>query len=189
MKIGIIAPEWLAQLNQKILHDLGINSVNIKESKDLEGVNGLILSAGLHKEINVIVTNLQQELLNLINQQIVIMGIGDGIKFLAKDGLLQAMGIKVASGYKLTPESIFVNIPSIENKRFASIYLNQSSIVEVDPNIGILSKDKSRGPLVVRQGNCIACTFMVELSSDFCLYRYFKKMIIDSEKSIVNKTP
>lgn len=186
MRIAILAVQGAFVEHERILHELGADSFEIRQNKDLEqDFDGLVLPGGestvmgkLLKELNLF-----QSLKNKIKQGIPVLATCAGLILLA-DNLeddstryFQTLPVTVkrnAYGRQLGSFETVEDLKGIG--RIPMTFIRAPYIVEVSPDVKVLAKvDKKI--VAVRYKNQLAMSFHPELTKDNSVHRYFIEMV------------
>ena len=185
MKIAVLAIQGAFIEHEHLLSDMGIETIEIRQKKDLEkDFQGIILPGGESTVIGKLLreTGMSEILKEKILQGFPVFGTCAGLILLAKEisgesGHLQTMDITIkrnAYGRQLgsfyteqnfkelgTVPMTFIRAPYIE-----SVHGNVKILATVDGNI-----------VAARQKNQLVTAFHPELNSDFRIHQYFIDMI------------
>lgn len=196
MKIGVLALQGDFAEHQTTLQQLGINSIQVRLPRDLDGLNGLIIPGGESTTIGklAVAYGLMEPLREFAKNR-AIWGTCAGAIFLSKDAqrnqpLLEVMDITVernAFGRQVDSFEIDIDIPALETiepdmKSYHAVFIRAPLIREVRPPAEVLSRlpenaVKGSGRIVAaRQGRLLATSFHPELTEDDRFHRYFVEM-------------
>lgn len=186
MRIAILAVQGAFVEHETILHDLGADCFEIRQSKDLaRDFDGLILPGGestvmgkLLKELNLF-----ESLKNKIKEGIPVLATCAGLILLA-DSLegdstrhFQTLPVTVrrnAYGRQLGSFEVVEDMKGIG--RVPMTFIRAPYIAEAAANVEILAKvDKKI--VAVRYKNQLAMSFHPELTKDNSVHRYFMEMV------------
>ena len=189
MIIGILSLQGGTIEHLKHIKILGHEAVEVKETKDLEGIDGIILPGGESTTIGKLlnITGLMNPLRERILKGLPTWGTCAGMILLAKDldndyrRHLSLMNIKVkrnAFGTQIDSFKENKVIEKVGTKPLELIFIRAPYIVEVGENVEILCKVKEK-IVAVREGNMLATSFHPELTNDTSFLRYFIREFIE----------
>lgn len=176
LKIGMIGPDFLLRHNARIFQQQQINATPICTEKQLNQIDGLLITGWKNTDY---LWQLQQmrPIIYERAQQISLLGIAAGATALGKKGFFSSMDCNVTlrSGRHLT--TAILEMPGFTSDRFTACFLPDVRFQNLAPNLGILCQDQKRGPIVIRQGNHLACAYVAELTPQPYLYSYWLEMV------------
>lgn len=183
MNIGVLSLQGgvVEHLNQ--IKKLGFNAIEVKEPKDLEDLNGLILPGGesttMGKLLNL--TGLMEPMRNKIKEGLPTWGTCAGMILLAKDiendkrKHLSLMNIKVkrnAFGTQIDSFKINKVIHTISINTLELVFIRAPFVTEVGDNVEILC-EVNDNIVAVREKRMLATSFHPELTSNLEFLSYF----------------
>lgn len=179
MKIGILdfehilRPEDILFLRQQLQQP-----VFIEDLQQINKIDGLIIygqdKAGF-------------EMLSAHKQQIKlpVFGLGNGLLFMAqkilgeKDSYAHLGLLNITIKSNNTERNEKVLIPVLGRELIPVSYRNTPEIINVGPNVGILSTQGSV-PVMVRQGDYLGASFYPEIAKSVKIFGYFYEMVEDA---------
>lgn len=176
LKIGMIGPDFLLRHNARIFQQQQINAISIYTEKQLQQIDGLLITGWKNTDY---LWQLQQlrPVIDQRAQEISLLGIAAGATALGKKGFFSVMDYNASlkSGHHLT--TAILEMPGFTTDRFTACFLPEVRFHNLAPNLGILCQDQKRGPIVIRQGNNLACSYVAELTPQPYLYSYWLEMV------------
>lgn len=192
--IGVLALQGAFAKHIEMLVSVGTRAVEVREPKDLAGIDGLVLPGGESTTMSKMLTRweLIEPIRGLVTGGLPIYGTCAGMILLA-DRLVEwnklprigGLGVTVArNAYGRQIDSfeaaLEVRIPGageFEGKPFNGVFIRAPRIVAGSPaeDVEILSSFED-SPVLVRQGNIVAGSFHPELSGDTRLHAWFVRM-------------
>jgi len=185
MRIGILAVQGDFAAHAARLHDLGVESVEVRTVADLDGCDGLILPGG---ESTTQLQFLEEE------------GLYDAIrKFSAKGGaifgtcagaILLATEVKnpkqdslklldmtiLRNGYgRQLASDVFFGSSTLKKEPLEMVFIRGPIIENVARGVEVLAKHEGK-PALVQSEKILAATFHPELSEDTTVHEYFLKL-------------
>jgi 5'-phosphate synthase pdxT subunit len=191
MNIGVLSLQGgvIEHLNQ--IKALGHNPIEVKEAKDLENIQGIILPGGesttMGKLLNL--TGLMEPLRSKIEEGFPVWGTCAGMILLAKEiendhrKHISVMNIKVkrnAFGTQIDSFRTKKTIEEISEKPLDLVFIRAPYVTEVGEEANILCKvhDNIVG---VREKNMLATSFHPELTNNLEFLKYFIDKFIKSK--------
>jgi 5'-phosphate synthase pdxT subunit len=190
MKIGVLALQGAFIEHEAVLKRLGVEPVEVRLPKDLEGVDGVIIPGGESTTIGKLAVqyNLIDPLRELAQAGKPMWGTCAGLIFMARDvgrnqpllGLMDVTVQRNAFGRQVDSFEASLDIKGVDgDKLFHAIFIRAPLIEAVGQGVEVLARvDKDNEDVIVaaRQGNLLVTSFHPELSNDDRFHRYFLKM-------------
>jgi 5'-phosphate synthase pdxT subunit len=195
MKIGVLALQGAFIEHIKILRDLGVEAVEVRLPKDLEGLDGLIIPGGESTTIGKLATmyDLMEPLRHFAAEKPV-WGTCAGMIFMAKEigrdqPLLGVMDINVernAFGRQVDSFEVGLDIPVLSNgtsSPFPAVFIRAPRLLSADKEKGVevLARLADGTAVAARQGHWLVTSFHPELTNDSRFHRYFLTLASDNE--------
>lgn len=179
VNIGILDFEQILQpVDFSILQQKEQKLSIIKDLQQIDEIQGLIIYGQDS-------TFLESMLNNKKTIKLPIFGLGNALLMMAQkvegeDELnLGLLNITVKSKNNSIEEvKGRVLIPILGREPISVIYKNTPEIIDVGPNVGILSTQE-RAPVMVRQGDYLGASFHPEITEDVRIFDYFYEMVKD----------
>lgn len=173
MRIGFMGQKALLLKNQTIFAKLGHQICYPKRPEELAQLDGLWLSTCQTKEWVEWQTWRQM----LQNQpQLAVMGAVLGAVALAQNGPLALMDYQANYIETAHHTAELLRIPSWNDHRLTAIFGPKIRFDQIAPNLGVICQTADRGPIILRQGNLLAVSFIPEETADQSIYHYFLEM-------------
>lgn len=191
-KIGILAVQGDFEAHAAMLHELGVDTVEVRTAADLDNCIGLILPGG---ESTTQLQFLEEE------------GLYDAIrKFPAKGGaifgtcagaILLATHVKnppqdslklldmtiLRNGYgRQVASDVFFGASTLKKEPLEMVFIRGPVIEKVAPDIEVLAKHEGK-PALVQKGRILAATFHPELTDDTTVHQHFLKLAANGSSS------
>jgi 5'-phosphate synthase pdxT subunit len=190
MKIGVLALQGAFIEHEKMLQRLGVEAIEVRLPKDLEGVDGVIIPGGESTTIGKLAVqyHLIEPLRELAQAGKPLWGTCAGLIFMAKDvqrdqpllGLMDVTVQRNAFGRQVDSFEANINIKGVDGDLpFHAIFIRAPLIESVGAGVDVLArveKDNEEVIVAAQQGNLLVTSFHPELSSDDRFHRYFVKM-------------
>lgn len=188
MKIGVLALQGDFAEHIQVLKRLGVEGVQVRLPRDLEGLEGLIIPGGESTTIGKLAD--QYGLIEPIRQLAEtrpVWGTCAGAIFLSKDAhrlqpLLELMDIVVernAFGRQVDSFETDLDVPQLASagngqaRPYHAIFIRAPLIERVGPGVEVLAKLPDGKIVAARQRNLLATSFHPELTRDDRFHRYF----------------
>ena len=183
MKIGILALQGAIQEHKVMLEKCNVIPVEIRSSKDMEDIQGLIIPGGESTTIGKLMKKyeIDKEIKKL---KLPIYGTCAGIVLLSKEiidmkqkslGLMDISIKRNAYGRQIDSFEADLDIKGLK-KPFKGVFIRAPVIESFHNGVEILSEFNNK-PVLVRQDNILASTFHPELTDDTRIHEYFVGMV------------
>jgi 5'-phosphate synthase pdxT subunit len=188
IKIGVLALQGAFAEHIGILQQLGVVALPIHLTKELTGLDGLILPGGESTTISTLAQRfgLLEPLRELAQKGLPILGTCAGMIFLAKEvsnsdvTTLKLMNIGVkrnALGRQVDSFEADLTMPVLGEKLFHAIFIRAPIIEEIGPEVEILAQLPDGIAVATRQGKLLASAFHPELGHDLRFHSYFLDIV------------
>jgi 5'-phosphate synthase pdxT subunit len=179
--IGILAVQGAYHKHQEIVQKLGYSTILVKTVETLNQVDSLIMPGGESTAMILILKKhlLWEPLQNFCKNKPV-FGTCAGAILLAKNtehnavDTLNIMDITISrNSYGRQIDSFETEVEFNKNKIIPAVFIRAPKIIKYNQdNIRVLAYH-NKHPVIVQQGNKMACTFHPELTADNCVHEYF----------------
>ena len=187
MHVGVFALQGDVREHLQLLTSLGVESIEVRNAKQLASCDGLIIPGGESTTISKLIDifGLRDDLLAYIAQGKPVYGTCAGMIMLATEVLDEASGQQSlkAMDISVRRNAFGSQLDSFEaSVEFAAspveVAFIRAPIVErVGENVQVLSKLSTGVIVAVREGNLLATSFHPELTGDSAVHEYFLGMI------------
>ena len=185
MKIGILAVQGDFEAHAAMLASLGVETVEVRTSRDLEDCDGLILPGG---ESTTQLQFLREEgLFDAIKMFVekggAVLGTCAGtillattVKNPAQDslGLLDMVVLRNAYGRQIASD-VHTGTSSLKEEPVEMVFIRAPIIDRVGKGVEILAEYAGK-PVLVQKGRIMAATFHPELTDDTTVHRRFLEL-------------
>ena len=182
MKIGILALQGNYHQHKIVLDILGIQSLLIRNARELNGCDALIIPGGESTTISKQIDNNKLRL-TLSNYAIKhpIMGTCAGMIMLSSnestDNMtpLNIMDFKVkrnAWGRQVDSFSANINLNFDENRPFHAVFIRAPKISNIGKDVHVLASYNNE-PILITNGKHVVSTFHPEMGEDCRIHEYF----------------
>lgn len=188
--IGVLALQGAFREHCKLLESMNVKTREIRQSKDIKDIQGIILPGGESTTIGKLLVDLDimEPLKEKLKEGLPAFGTCAGMILLCDHienstqprlGGLDAVVRRNAFGRQVDSFETDLKLSFDNNEPFPAIFIRAPVIVETGKNVevlGAIPQDDSMRPVAVRQGNLLATSFHPELTNDRRVHEYFMKM-------------
>ena len=186
--IGVLALQGAFIEHQKMLEEVGAQTLQIRRAEQLDQLDGLIIPGGESTTIGklAIAYHLMEPLQRFVAQKPT-WGTCAGLIFLAKDigidaqpilGVLDVCVDRNAFGRQIDSFETDLMISGLEGEQpFPAVFIRAPLVREAQPGVQILAQLRDGTIVAVRQGHLLGTSFHPELTNDLRLHRYFYDMV------------
>ncbi|HET8998117.1 MAG TPA: pyridoxal 5'-phosphate synthase glutaminase subunit PdxT [bacterium] len=187
MKIGVLAVQGDVIEHLAILRGLGVDEVEVRVPRDLEGVDGLIIPGGESTTIGKLMVRygLDRAVPEHVGRGMAVYGTCAGMILMARRAsggeppLLRLMDIAVtrnAYGRQVDSFETDLEVPVLGPPALRAVFIRAPVIDEVGRNVEVLASLDGR-PVLAKQGRLLVSSFHPELASDDRVHRYLLDVI------------
>ena len=189
-RIGVLAIQGDYAAHADALVESGAEPVEVRNSEELDGLDGLILPGGESTTILKFLErrNLFESLKDFAATRPV-FGTCAGAILLAREvrhpaqrslGLLDAIVERNAYGRQID-SIILIEPTTLPGGPLEMVFIRAPRITATGPDVDVLAR-REEFPVLVRQGHLLAATFHPELSHDRRVHRLFVETVVASGK-------
>lgn len=190
LRIGVLGLQGAVREHIKSFNSCGVEAVSIKNSDELETVQGLVIPGGESTAIRRLLdnSNLVAPVIKFCQAQKPIFGTCAGLILLAKEliggekhnlGLMNITVARNSFGRQVASFETELEIDGVANC-FPAVFIRAPHIAAAAESVKVLSRCQDR-IVMVQEGHLLGCSFHPELTDDNRISQYFVKMV---EKSI-----
>jgi len=188
--VGVLALQGDVVEHARALEYAGAGAVEVKNRRDLERVDGLVVPGGESTTVMKLLDrfSLGEPIVRRVRGGMPLWGTCMGMIVAAHDvadleqPTLDLIDITVRrNAFGRQNESAEVDLPiaALGEPAFPAIFIRAPWIERAGPGVEILAERNGRG-VMVRQGNVLGTSFHPELTADPRVHRYFLAMIDES---------
>jgi pyridoxal 5'-phosphate synthase pdxT subunit len=187
VRVGVFALQGDVREHIRTLNSMGVESIEVRNAKDLSSVDGLILPGGESTTISKLIDifGLRNSLTEFIASGKPVFGTCAGMIMLAQEVLdaasgqrsLEAMDISVRRNAFGSQLDSFETEILFDGKSLNVAFIRAPIVERVGPDVKVLSKLPSGAVVAVRSGNLLATAFHPELTGDNSVHEYFVEMV------------
>lgn len=191
MLVGVLALQGAFKEHGTMMEKCGCRVIEVRKEKHLEGIEGLIIPGGESTTIGKLLKDweLFQPIKDKIDAGMPVFGTCAGMILLAKKiighneqphlGTMDVTVVRNAYGRQVESFEMDLRIPALGENPFRGIFIRAPYVISVEPHVEVMAEHDGK-IVMVRDGNCLACSFHPELTDDNRIHRYFMKMIEES---------
>ena len=189
MKIGVLALQGDYREHLQVLQSLGVETVEVRLSKDLEGIAGLIIPGGESTTIGRLAARYHLiEPLRVFARAKPVWGTCAGMILLAKkigrdQPTLGIMNIVVegnAFGRQVNSFQIDLEVSVLsdgDSKPFPAVFIRAPMLVAVKGDATLIAQLPDGTGVAAQEGKWLATAFHPELTEDNRFHRYFLSLV------------
>lgn len=192
MKIGILALQGAVREHRELLRRLDVETVDVLNPADLDGIDGLILPGGESTAIGKLMVryDLLSPIAELGHKGLPIFGVCTGLILLSKHinnseqyrlGLMDTYVERNAFGRQLASFEADMVIPAVGATPFHTIFIRAPYIDRASDRVKILLSCQDK-IIFAEQDNLLAAAFHPELTDDTRIHEYFLNKISSNNK-------
>ena len=195
MKIGILALQGSVEAHEKKLQELQVDSKQIRQASDLDGINGLIIPGGESTTlIHLLKINQLWDPLINFSKSSPLFGTCAGAILIAKSVIgtkqptLNLMDVQIARNAYGRQIDSFISLiypaPSWHSKDpIEGVFIRAPKVIEFGPHVQPLFR-LAEDCVLLQQDHYLISTFHPELTSNNVIHRYFINLCLDSKKKV-----
>ena len=187
MKIGVLALQGAFIEHQKMLKELGAETVQVRLPEHLNDLDGLVMPGGESTTIGKLATSYGlMEPLRKFAQEKPTWGTCAGRIFLAKElghnqqpilGLMDIVVDRNAFGRQIDSFEANLDITGLEGDPFHAIFIRAPVVTAVGDGVDVLCQLENGRIVATRQGHLLATAFHPELTHDSRVHGLFLSMV------------
>jgi len=186
MRIGVLALQGAFIEHEKMLGQLGAETVEVRLPQHLDGLNGLIIPGGESTTIGKLANDfgLMQPLRSFAVAKPT-WGTCAGLIFLARDagrsqpllGLMDVLVARNAFGRQVDSFETDLDVPALGEPPFPAVFIRAPLIERVGPGVEVLARLADGRIVAARQGHLLTTAFHPELTGDNRFHRLFLEIV------------
>jgi len=192
MRVGVLALQGAFIEHEKVLKNLGCETVQVKKREQLDGIDGLIIPGGESTTIGKLMNEFQltDRIKEIAESGIPIFGTCAGLILMAKEivasdqprlGLMNIIAHRNAFGRQVDSFEADLEVEGLDGEPFKAVFIRAPYIKEVKNGVEVLSRvgDKI---VLARERNFLAAAFHPELTDDDRIHKLFLEQIKKSNR-------
>lgn len=189
--IGVLALQGDVREHIQAIQAVGVDAVQVRTSKELASVSGLVLPGGESTTIAKLarIFDLFEPIQNAIKAGLPVFGtcaglillsdvITDGIEGQETFGGLDTVVRRNAFGHQTDSFETALEFVGIEGPPVAAAFIRAPLIEAVGDNVEVLSTLPSGGIVAVRQANILGISFHPEITGENRVHQYFVETMV-----------
>lgn len=190
MKIGVLALQGDYREHLQVLQTLGVETVEVRLSKDLEGIAGLIIPGGESTTIGRLAERYHLiEPLRVFSRAKPVWGTCAGMILLAKEigreqptlGIMNMVVERNAFGRQVNSFQIDLKVPILSDgnsKPFPAVFIRAPMLVAVKGDAALIAQLPDGTGVAAQEGKWLATAFHPELTEDNRFHSYFLSLVV-----------
>jgi 5'-phosphate synthase pdxT subunit len=178
--VGVLALQGGFEAHERMLHNLGARTRQVRVPDDLDGLDGLVMPGGESTTMTLGIERegLAEPLRRLAGEGTPILGSCAGLIMLDSEhlALMDMRAERNAFGRQIKSFEADLPISGIDGEPLRGIFIRAPWIAEHGPTVEILGEVDGH-PVAARQGQILAVAFHSELSDDDRLHRHFLERV------------
>ncbi len=187
MRIGVLAVQGDFREHLDALSAIGVEGIDVRMPRDLEGVDGLILPGGESTTMRRLIDRwgLRQPILDLAASGAPLFGTCAGMIVLARhidngdEPILPLLDVSVtrnAFGRQLDSFETELSVPILGHRPVHAVFIRAPVIADVGPDVDVLARLEDGRVVAVRERNIVATAFHPELAGETRFHRLVATM-------------
>lgn len=191
MKIGVLALQGAFIEHINILHQLGVEAVEVRLPEDLTGLDGLIIPGGESTTIGKLADTFDlTEPLRAFAAGKPVWGTCAGMIFMAKDigrdqpllGVMDVVVERNAFGRQVDSFITPIEVSEFDGEPFPAVFIRGPRLVEAHGDAHVMARLADGTPVAAQEGHWLVTSFHPELTGDSRFHEYFVKMVAEGEE-------
>jgi 5'-phosphate synthase pdxT subunit len=184
--IGVLALQGDFAEHIQMLGALGVSACEVRHSKHLDGINGLIIPGGESTTIGMLVDRYEMgdPIRDLAMEGTPIWGTCAGLILMAHDAgrqqpLLDLLDITVernAFGRQLESFEVSLDVEGLAEGSFPAVFIRAPRVRSVGEGVDVLARLDDGSVVAVQQKHLLGTAFHPELTQDLRMHAYFVGM-------------
>ena len=199
MLIGVLALQGAFIEHERMLARLGVEARQIRQRKDLAGIDGLIIPGGESTTIGKLLDLLEmtEPVREMGRAGMPIWGTCAGLILLAKEvgrpqtvlGLLDITVRRNAFGAQLDSFETNLPVPAFGAAPFRAVFIRAPLIEQLGPGVTALATLEDGTIVAAERDNFLATSFHPELTDDTRFHEYFLAKVAGATVSAAGSEP
>jgi len=196
LTIGILSMQGDIEEHEAVLEKIGIDSIRVKKSADLNNIQGLIFPGGESTTMIRLlkISGLIEPLKEKIGiSKMPVFGTCAGMILLSRGienypeqetlGLIDITVERNAFGRQIDSFAERISVPAVSKGMIEAVFIRAPIIAKVFPGVEVLAEYKGQ-VVFARQENVIVSSFHPELTQDLSVHTYFLSMVKEWRSSL-----
>jgi pyridoxal 5'-phosphate synthase pdxT subunit len=187
--IGVLALQGAFAAHRRRLAELGVASRDVRQARDLIGIDGLVMPGGESTTMSNLLTSsgLFEEIDTRLSGGLPVFGTCAGLILLAREihdgrpdqrsfGALDVTVQRNGYGRQLDSFETDLDVAGLGDEPFHGVFIRAPRVESVGPPVEVLAEHRG-DPVLVRQGGVMAAAFHPELTPDHRLHARFVDLV------------
>lgn len=176
LNIGVLALQGAFTEHINVLNKLKVQNAEVRSSKDLKFINGLIIPGGESTAMNLLLGDIKDLIKNLP-----VFGTCAGAIIMTQLGLIDMEVERNAYGSQLNS---FEDELNFNGQVINGVFIRAPKIKQTGKKVRILATNSLNEPVLVSQNKCLGSTFHPELTSNTKIHEYFLQLVKNSTQNL-----
>jgi pyridoxal 5'-phosphate synthase pdxT subunit len=180
LRIGVLAAQGDFAAHARVLRSLGADPVEVRTAEQLEGLDGLVIPGGESTTISKAIERdgLEAAIRAHAGGGRPVLGTCAGMIVLDRDHLelMDTVARRNAFGRQLNSFEAELEVEGLGPDPVRAVFIRAPWIEHRGPEVDVLASYEGH-PVVVREGDMLACAFHPELTDDSRLHALFMAMV------------
>ena len=175
MRIGVLDIQGSVEEHLATLKKTGVNCVLVKNARDMETIDGLIIPGGESTTIGKLMKRFGLDAA-IKRCGLPVWGTCAGAILLARLGLMNIEIERNAYGRQIDSFKTFVSIPTLGRQKFPAVFIRAPKAKKISQKVTIMARFNN-SPVMLPQGRLLATMFHPELTNDIRVHKYFISIV------------
>ena len=176
LSIGMIGPSLLLQQNRRIFQQHDADAFPLRTSQQLEKIDGLLITGYRPEDYARQLYRLRAPV-KRCTDTISFLGVAAGAAALSQNHPLALMNCRAQYHPVTSGTASMLDVPCFSRSRFTAYFWPDIRFFDLAPSLGILCHHPRRGPVIIRQGDILACSYLAEWTEQKEIYHYWLEMV------------
>ena len=178
LQIGMIGPLSLLRQNYEILRNQAepADAFPLRTAQQLQNIDGLLITGCRPEDYANQLYRFRSPVKSCADH-ISLLGIAAGAAALSEHYFLSLLHCQTRYHFSPRITTSILEVPVFSDSRFSALFMPDIQFSSLAPNLGILCQHPHRGPVIIRQGDILVCSYMAEWTAQKEIYRYWLEMV------------
>jgi 5'-phosphate synthase pdxT subunit len=194
VRVGVLALQGAFREHAQALRDVGLDPVEVRQSRDLDGLHGLVIPGGESTTMSKLMTayGLEQPIRDLYDGGAPVFGTCAGMILIARDavdglpgqrtlGLIDITVRRNAFGRQVASFETDLRLPG-DSEPLTGVFIRAPWIESAGAGVEVLASHGGHG-VAARQGRVLVTAFHPELTADRRLHGLFASMVSAAQEA------
>ena len=176
LSIGMIGPPLLLQQNRRIFQQRDTEAFPLRTAQQLQKIDGLLITGCRPEDYACQLYRLRTSI-KCCADSFALFGIAAGAAALGQNQLLPLLNCRTYCQKASAFTTSLLDVPCFQKSRFAAFFQPKICFADLAPSLGILCHHPLHGPVIIRQGDILACSYLAEWTEPKEIYQYWLEMV------------